>query len=263
VHSRVMSAEPIRPADSRLPIRWSQAPQPSPKFFRLAKLRKLRSCQQVAAVCFRIRGDAIEFLLVQTRHKQRWIFPKGSAEPGLTHAQGAALEASEEAGVHGRMEETSFTRYVRRKRGQPQPSAAKSGRSSGKDLVVNACLCEVSRLSPPQEADRNPTWFSVEKAKQRLRQDRAPNYGAELARVVDRAVARIRRLGGAPAPADRPQFSAPIRSDSRPDPLRKVQFIDAPGRARGGPRLAPLNRTMLEPSFEQKRRGGLLPSASS
>ena len=263
MHSRVMSAEPIRPADSRLPIRWSQAPQPSPKFFRLAKLRKLRSCQQVAAVCFRIRGDAIEFLLVQTRHKQRWIFPKGSAEPGLTHAQAAALEASEEAGVHGRMEETSFTRYVRRKRGQPQPTAAKSGRSSGKDLVVNACLCEVSRLSPPQEADRNPTWFSVEKAKQRLRQDRAANYGAELARVVDRAVARIRRLGGAPVPADRPQFSAPRRSDSRPDPLRKVHFIDAPGRARGGPRLAASNRTTLEPSFELKRRGGLLPSASS
>jgi 8-oxo-dGTP pyrophosphatase MutT (NUDIX family) len=259
-----MSAEPVRPGDSRLPIRWSQAAPPSPKFFRLAKLRKLRSCQQVAAVCFRIRGDAIQFLLVQTRHKQRWIFPKGSAEPGLTHAQAAALEASEEAGVHGRMEETAFTRYVRRKRADSQPSAAKTGRSAEKDLVVNACLCEVSRLSPPQEADRNPTWFSVEKAKQRLRQDRAPNYGAELARVVDRAVARIRRLGGAPAaPPDRPQLSAPRRSDSRLDPLRKVQFIDAPGRSGGVPRLAALNRTILEPSLDQKRRGGLLPPASS
>jgi 8-oxo-dGTP pyrophosphatase MutT (NUDIX family) len=248
-----------------LPVRWSQAPQPSPKFFRLAKLRKLRSCQQVAAVCFRIRGDAIQFLLVQTRHKRRWIFPKGSAEPGLTHAQAAALEASEEAGVHGRMEETSFTRYVRRKRGDSQGSAAKTGRLAENDLVVNVCLCEVARLSPPQESDRNPTWFSVEKAKQRLRQDRAPNYGAELARVVDRAVARIRRLGGASAaPADRPQLSAPRRSDSRPDPLGKVQFIDAPGRARGAPRWAALNQTVLEPSFEQKkRRGGLLPSASS
>jgi 8-oxo-dGTP pyrophosphatase MutT (NUDIX family) len=246
-----------------LPVRWSQAPQPSPKFFRLAKLRKLRSCQQVAAVCFRIRGDAIQFLLVQTRHKQRWIFPKGSAEPGLTHAQAAALEASEEAGVHGRMEETSFTRYVRRKRGDSQSSAAKTGRSAEKDLVVNACLCEVARLSPPRESDRNPTWFSVEKAKQRLRQDRAPNYGAELARVVDRAVARIRRLGGArAAPPDRPQFSTPRRS-SRPDPLRKVQFIDAPGRTRGAPRWAALNQTILEPSLDKKTRGGLLPSASS
>jgi 8-oxo-dGTP pyrophosphatase MutT (NUDIX family) len=264
VHSAVMSADPVNPADLQLPIRGSRAPQPSSKFFRLAHLRKLRSCQQVAAVCFRIRGDGIEFLLVQTRHKQRWIFPKGSAEPGLTHAQAAALEASEEAGVHGRMEETSFTRYIRRKRGGSQPSAAKSGRSAEKDLVVNACLCEVSRLSPPQESDRNPTWFSVEKAKQRLRQDRAPNYGAELARVVDRAVARIRRLGKASAsPPDRLQPSAPRRSDSRLDPLRKVQFIDAAGRTGGAPRLAARNRTILEPSLDQKRRGGLLPSASS
>jgi 8-oxo-dGTP pyrophosphatase MutT (NUDIX family) len=259
-----MSANPVHAADLLLPLRSSRASVSPPKFFRLAQLRKLRSCQQVAAVCFRIHGDAIEFLLVQTRHKQRWIFPKGSAEPGLTHAQAAALEASEEAGVHGRMEETSFTRYVRRKRGDREPSAAKSGRSGQQDLIVNVCLCEVSRLSPPEESDRNPTWFSVEKAKQRLRQHRAPNYGAELARVVDRAVARIRRLGGAPAsPPDRPQLSAPRRSDSKPDPLRKVQFIDAAGRTGGAPRLAGGNRMILEPSLEQKRRGGLLPSASS
>jgi 8-oxo-dGTP pyrophosphatase MutT (NUDIX family) len=264
VHSALMSADPVNPRDSHLPIAWSRAPQPSPKFFRLAKLRKLRSCQEVAAICFRIRGDAIEFLLVQTRHKQRWIFPKGRAEPGLTHAQAAALEASEEAGVHGRMEETSFTRYVHHKRGDPQPSLAKSRRPAAKDRVVNACLCEVSRLSPPEESDRNPTWFSLEKAKQRLRQDRTPNYGAELARVLDRAVARIRRLGGTPASPGQPQLSAPRPSDSRPDPLRRVQFIDAPGPGRGAPRLAAMNRTMVDPPLDKKkRRGGLLPSASS
>jgi hypothetical protein len=118
--------------------------------------------------------------------------------------------------------------------------------------VVNACLCEVSRLSPPEESDRNPTWFSVEKAKQRLRQDRAPSYGAELARVLDRAVARIRRLGGAPASPDQPQLSAPRPSGSRPDPLRRVQFIDAPGPSRGAPRLAARNRTMADPSGDKK-----------
>ncbi len=68
----------------------------------------------MAAVCYRVRAGEIEFLLVQTG-KGRWIFPKGSVEPGLTHAQAAALEAFEEAGVHGRMEEASFTRYVRRR----------------------------------------------------------------------------------------------------------------------------------------------------
>src|SRR6059058_1167396 len=103
--------------DSRLIISPSQAAtaQAPTKVFRVSQVRRLRKCQQVAAVCYRIRGGGIEFLLVQTRGG-RWTFPKGGVEPGLTHAQAAALEAYEEAGVHGRMEEeVSFTRYVRRK----------------------------------------------------------------------------------------------------------------------------------------------------
>jgi 8-oxo-dGTP pyrophosphatase MutT (NUDIX family) len=180
----------------------------------------LRGHAQVAAVCYRVRNNGIEFLLVQTR-KGRWTFPKGSTEPGLTHAQAAALEAFEEAGVHGRMEEASFARYVRRKRGDTRNSAAKSAE---KELAVHAHLCEVLRLGPPQEFDRDPTWFSAEKAKRRLREDRAPDYGAELARVVDRAVTRIQRLRGG--------------IGTTTGTLQKVQFIDiagfrgTPGRAK-------------------------------
>lgn len=139
----------------------------------------------MAAVCYRVRGGCIEFLLVQTRGG-RWTFPKGSAEPGLTHAQAAALEAFEEAGVHGRMEEASFARYRRRQTGDK--------RRSDVELSVSAHLCEVTRLDAPQESNRNRTWFSVEKAKQRLREHRGSEYGTALARVVDRAVARIQRL---------------------------------------------------------------------
>jgi 8-oxo-dGTP pyrophosphatase MutT (NUDIX family) len=146
---------------------------------------------------------SIEFLLVQTRG-ERWIFPKGGVESGLTHAQSAALEAIEEAGVHGRMEEISFAHYFRRRRqtrgtkkntrSSARSSSRSSSRSSEPELAVAAHLCEVTRLEPPQEADRNPTWFSAEKAKQRLVEHRAPEFGAELAYVVDRAAARIRRL---------------------------------------------------------------------
>ena len=140
----------------------------------------------MAAVCYRFDGRGVEFLLVQTR-KGRWTFPKGGVEPGLTHAQTAALEAFEEAGAHGRMEEESFTRYVRRKRADLQGPAARR-------IVVHAHLCEVSWLGPPQETRRNPTWFPPEKAKQRLQQNRTPDDGTEFARVLDRAVARIERL---------------------------------------------------------------------
>lgn len=186
MHSAAMSVDAVESGEARLTQGWSRprTDQPGARFFRLAHLRRLRGCEQVAAVCYRVRRGGIEFLLVRT-NSGHWTFPKGGAEPGLTHAQAAALEAFEEAGVHGRMEEASFARYVRRKR--VGNSVVK------KELAVQAHLCKVSRLEPPQEPDREPTWFSAEKAKRRLGEDRAPDYAAELARVVDRAVARIQR----------------------------------------------------------------------
>ena len=194
----------------------STAPGPSGKFVRLAHLRRLRGCHHVAAICYRVRGTGIEFLLVQTRGSGRWTFPKGSAEPGLTHAQAAALEAYEEAGVHGRMEEIAFTSYQRRKPGTSGKSTA------AKPQVFSAHLCEVSRLEAPPEFDRNPTWFSPEKAKRCLREDRNIGYATELARVVDRAVARIQRLRLAGIAAAKPP-----KQDAPPkDALQKVQFID-------------------------------------
>ena len=199
--------------------------QSAPQFVRLAQLRKLRECEQVAAVCYRVRDGGIEFLLIRTSGGQRWTFPKGSAEPGLTHAQAAALEAFEEAGVHGRMEEASFTRYVRRRGGKARNSARSGKRSSVKEIAIQAHLCEVTRLDPPQERNRNPTWFSADKAKQCLREDRTHDYGTELARVVNRAVTRIRRLRSETiVETDRPRKGA----------LQKVQFIDRP-RITAGP----------------------------
>jgi len=147
---------------------------------------RARTHEQVAAVCYRVNGHGIEFLLVQTRSR-RWTFPKGCVEPGLTNAQAAALEALEEAGVHGRIEEASFARYIGRKRNGRQSLAPT-------ELAVRAHLCEVSHLGPPKESKRNPTWFPAEKAKRRLRDDRIPNDAAELLRVIDRAAVRIQRL---------------------------------------------------------------------
>ncbi|MGA2354046.1 MAG: NUDIX domain-containing protein [Terriglobales bacterium] len=156
---------------------------PSAKVLRALQSQKQR--QQVAAVCYRIGRRGIEFLLVQTRGG-RWIFPKGGVEPGLTLAQSAALEALEEAGVHGRIEEIPFARYFRQTpdTGVSEPAVA----------ACLCCLCAVTRREAPQEANRKPTWFSAENAKQRLLKDRAPEFGSELARVIDRAASRIERM---------------------------------------------------------------------
>lgn len=159
-----------------------------PKFLQLSDLRSQRKCDKVAAVCFRLRSGVLEFLLVRTR-SGNWTFPKGNAEPGLTSAQAAALEAFEEAGVHGRMEEISFATYVRRKR-------ASGGSPAGVELVFIAHLCQVLWLDQPQESGRNPTWFTTEKAKRRLCEGRSDHYASELSRVVDHAAKRIRQLSG-------------------------------------------------------------------
>lgn len=210
VHSAPMVIQ-VR-QDSPSVTRWTPVRnrERGAKFVQLAQLKKLRRCQQVAAICYRLGSTGIEFLLVQT-DKEKWTFPKGSAEPGLTHAQAAALEAFEEAGVHGRMEEAPFTRYVR-------PGER---RNSASEFAVSAHLCEVLRRVPPQEADRNPSWFSTESAKRRLREGRSVEYGGELARVVDRAVARIRRVKG----TDRVVIA--------PD---KVRFIDQAAAASNRPK---------------------------
>jgi 8-oxo-dGTP pyrophosphatase MutT (NUDIX family) len=136
-----------------------------------------RSAQRtvVAAVCYRQRHDGeIEFLLVRTRAK-RWTFPKGGIDGDSTAAAAAAREAHEEAGVRGRVDPFAFTCYLHYKNGSDAHT-------------VNAHLCKVLHLETPREPYRAPQWFSIEKAKRRLREDRPGRYAKELVRVVDHAV---------------------------------------------------------------------------
>lgn len=157
--------------------------EPAP-FYKLSRLRKLKGSEQVAAVCYRVRSGCPEFLLVNTRGG-RWIFPKGSTESGLSPAQAAALEAFEEAGVHGRMEQTCFARFTHLKAGgghRHQPS---------RELKVRAYLCQVTRLGSPKEWERKPMWFSPAKARRRLEQNRTLACAAELVRVLNLALDRI------------------------------------------------------------------------
>jgi len=232
--------------DSRLAViqPLARVQEPLAQCVRLSQLRKTRECEQVAAVCYRVRRGAIEFLLVQTRGSGRWTFPKGSAERGLTHAQAAALEAFEEAGVHGRIEETSFTQYLRRRRADTRSPA----KLAAKAPAVSAHLCEVLRLCTPKESNRNRTWFSVDEAKRRLWESRENRDGAGFARVIDKAVARIQRFhSGTGLAADRAQQPRP--DAWRTDTLQKVQFeafAPANDRAREASFLPHLRRQIGE-----------------
>ncbi len=135
-----------------------------------------RAHSRVAAVCFRRGARGIEFLLVRTE-SGKWTFPKGNIEQGLTESGSAELEAFEEAGATGWVEDRHFESYLHIKR--------------DREMWVRAFLMEVWSTARPLEAHRVPAWCTPEQAKKRLAKFRSAKYGKELWRVVDQAVVRI------------------------------------------------------------------------
>ena len=139
---------------------------------------------QVAAVCYRNRGGSFEFLLVNTSGGDRWIFPKGATARRLSHSQAAEREALEEAGAVGAIEPEHFHLYL-------QPKGDSRLRNGLQEFVVKAFLLNVSHTQPPQEQNRNPTWFSADAARSALAMGREEKYAAELRIVIDRALERL------------------------------------------------------------------------
>src|SRR3984893_7139282 len=139
---------------------------------------------QVAAICYRRRGTAVEFLLVNTNGGNKWTFPKGSTDPRLSHSQAAEREAAEEAGAIGTIEPRHFHLYIHSKGVFWQPGGVQ-------EFVVKAFLMEIHEQRKPDEPMRNPTWFSPEEARKRLTKGREVKYAHELEAVIDRALERI------------------------------------------------------------------------
>ncbi|MCR6634365.1 NUDIX hydrolase [Devosia sp.] len=67
--------------------------------------------RQVGALPYAVVDGRMAFLLVTSRRSGRWIFPKGAIEPDLTPWDSAALEAYEEAGVLGEVEQVPIGSY--------------------------------------------------------------------------------------------------------------------------------------------------------
>src|SRR5258708_2326654 len=139
---------------------------------------------QVAAVCYRKQGDAVEFLLVNTNGGNKWTFPKGSPEARLSHSQAAEREAAEEAGALGMIEPRHFHLNIHSKGVFWQPGGVQ-------EFVVKAFLMEVQQTPRADEPLRHPTWFSPEEARQRLSKGREVKYAHELETVIERALERI------------------------------------------------------------------------
>lgn len=172
----------------------------------MALARKLRHALpfQVAAVCYRVNGHGIEFLLVNTNGGKKWTFPKGSPSSFLSHSQAAAREAMEEAGVDGKIEARHFSLYLH--------SKGVFWKLPGvTEYVVAAFLMEVKHVGNSCEPERNPTWFKASDAKDILAKGREVKYARELNAVIDKAVDRIRVRHHLEKPPVHPQTDASAR----------------------------------------------------
>lgn len=70
---------------------------------------------QAAALAYLPESSPLQFMLVTSRRRGRWIFPKGAIEAGSGGASTAMQEAWEEAGVIGEAEENPIGHYESRK----------------------------------------------------------------------------------------------------------------------------------------------------
>src|SRR3981081_3011342 len=139
---------------------------------------------QVAAICYG-RGCSLgDLLLGNTNGGNKWPFPKGSAEPRLSHSRAAEREAAEEAGALGTIEPRHFHLYIHSKGVFWQPGGVQ-------EFVVKAFLMEVHQMRSPDEVLRHPTWFGPEEARRRLATGRAGKYASERGAFSVRAVAPI------------------------------------------------------------------------
>jgi len=138
---------------------------------------------QVAAVCYRLNGPSVEFLLVNTS-SGKWTFPKGRLCPSLSPSESASREAWEEAGVQGRIEESHFAHYLDTKRTLGHDSLTR-------EVRIAAFLLEVHSTEDPQESGRNPSWFSAHQARKRLAEGRPSPYSKQIAKMIDAAVDQL------------------------------------------------------------------------
>jgi 8-oxo-dGTP pyrophosphatase MutT (NUDIX family) len=145
--------------------------------------RPVNMSMRAAAVAYRRTPQGIEFLLVRTRNRRAWTFPKGHIEQGESPGQAAQREAREEAAVSGRVDLRPFTRYR-------YPTMRVPGVLT--DVCVEAYLLEVDASGPGQSVERPPpAWLAPADAARKLAQGRTSTHAREHRRVLREALARL------------------------------------------------------------------------
>jgi 8-oxo-dGTP pyrophosphatase MutT (NUDIX family) len=127
---------------------------------------------QAGVLPFRYRRGRLEFCLITSTSRGRWLFPKGEIDKGETPAQTALKEAAEEAGLRGEICGKPLGIY----------RCTKLGRS--RKVVV--LLMKVRKAAPQwDEAEqRERQWVASRKAMQLVSRPR-------LQRLMREAIKRL------------------------------------------------------------------------
>lgn len=178
---------------------------------RIAKVglraRELDHAMYVAAVCYKIDDDGLQFLLVRTS-RGRLVFPKGKVYPGEATSVAAIRYAEDEGGVSGRPEilDTMQFRHLKE--------------DAGTEQNVVAHIIRRTRDFPIDEKFRDPMWFSTHDAEAALKNGRTAKYSAQFRdvlkwakRVIEASSTSKRHLAGV----------VPIRQD--PDGKMRILLI--------------------------------------
>ncbi|PPQ30319.1 hypothetical protein CCR94_13245 [Rhodoblastus sphagnicola] len=130
--------------------------------------------RQVAALPWRLT-DRLEIMLVSSRQTRRWIIPKGWPMAGRAAFGAAAIEALEEAGLLGVIDETPFGRFTYAK-------TFSRGRSAACEVDVFPLRVIRQRRDWPEKGERETRWFGAEEAAANVSD---PELGALIARFAD------------------------------------------------------------------------------
>ena len=119
-----------------------------------------QSIRQFAALPYRIDvregGSHIQVLLITSRETGRWVIPKGNPVPGLSSPAAAALEALEEAGIEGRIDQVPVGRFAYEKRRRKSSALA--------NVDVFPLVVEKEHDDWKEKSERMRQWFSAEEA---------------------------------------------------------------------------------------------------
>ncbi|MEW6667897.1 MAG: NUDIX domain-containing protein [Thermodesulfobacteriota bacterium] len=124
-------------------------------------------------VC-RLENGVVKYLLVHARNNPcLWVLPKGHVEGGETQGEAALREVREESGVFAHL--VGLVKQV-------------EYRAGDEDVRVKFYLMECIEEGRPKE-DRNPEWFSLEEALERIQypESRFVLRAAERKRVAERS----------------------------------------------------------------------------